>query len=163
MNRNLPEPTSREKSHDGQQSEWVAGRIQTLLSHYYQPDNPADVTMEALTDWVAMLSGMTQAAISHACDSYLRDQPRRRPTPGDIYARAKAHDEQTRRKAAAGGPLSAAQIEVVDWACQSGRLSRGDALDAVATPHEFPMWLPDDERQRAVYGVRHHPHHREPN
>lgn len=67
---------------------WIAGRIETLLSHYFQPDQPLAVTEAAMTDWLSALDGMPRPAIEHACSGYLRDQPRRRPTPGDIRQRA---------------------------------------------------------------------------
>ena len=67
---------------------WIAGRIETLLSHYFQPDQAIEVTEAAMDDWLKALGGFSQPALEHACDSYLRDQPRRRPTPGDIRFRA---------------------------------------------------------------------------
>ena len=69
--------------------EWIAGRVEVLLSHYFQPDNPVDVQDAAIADWIRALDGFSQQAISRACDSYIRDQPRRRPSPGDILARAR--------------------------------------------------------------------------
>lgn len=42
----------------------------------------------ALVDWIDALDGLPQWAIEDACRVYLRDQPRRRPTPGDIRQRA---------------------------------------------------------------------------
>jgi len=41
-------------------------------------------------DWVEILSGMPQQALQDACLKYLRDEPRRRPTPGAILALARA-------------------------------------------------------------------------
>lgn len=75
---------------DGKHAAWIAGRVQVLLSHYFQPDNPAEVQEAALDDWVAALIAFPRQAIEHACGAYLRDQPRRRPTPGDIRAKAQA-------------------------------------------------------------------------
>lgn len=88
MDQTLP-PAS---ASDGQKAAWIAGRVQVLLSHYFQPDNPADVTEMALHDWVRALMPFSQRSIERACDGYLRDQPRRRPTPGDIRARAGTQD-----------------------------------------------------------------------
>lgn len=68
---------------------WIAGRIQTLLSHYFQPDNPLEVQEAAVGDWVRQLDGLSQKSIEQACQTYLRDQPRRRPTPGDIRRRCR--------------------------------------------------------------------------
>ena len=65
-------------------SKWVAGRIQTLLSHYFQPDTPSDVTEAALVDWVKSLAGFSAEQIEAGCQSYIRSQPRNRPTPADL-------------------------------------------------------------------------------
>lgn len=43
-----------------------------------------------MVDWLTCLHGFEKAHLTHAFDSYLRDQPRRRPTPGDIRQRALA-------------------------------------------------------------------------
>ena len=67
---------------------WISGRIETLLSHYFQPESPTEVKDAALDDWVDALSIFPQPAIEYACRTYLRNQPRRRPTPGDIRAAA---------------------------------------------------------------------------
>ena len=40
-------------------------------------------------DWVEILAGMPQQALQQACVQYLRDEPRRRPTPGAILALAR--------------------------------------------------------------------------
>lgn len=49
--------------------------------------------MELLTamasDWVEVLGGMPQAAVQQACVQYLRNEPRRRPTPGAILELAR--------------------------------------------------------------------------
>ena len=68
-------------------SKWIAGRIQTLLSHYFQPDTPSDVTEAALGDWVKALTGFSADQIEAGCQSYLRNQPSRRPTPADVRNR----------------------------------------------------------------------------
>jgi hypothetical protein len=41
-----------------------------------------------MTDWINALNCFSENALSMACDTYLRNQPRRRPTPGDIRALA---------------------------------------------------------------------------
>lgn len=41
-------------------------------------------------DWCDILEGMTQDAIGKACMAYLRDEPRRKPVPGAIYALARS-------------------------------------------------------------------------
>lgn len=40
-----------------------------------------------MVDWLKAIKDFPQDEIDDACSSYLRDQPRRRPTPGDIYNR----------------------------------------------------------------------------
>lgn len=64
--------------------QWIAGRIETLLSHYFQPGTDERIAEAAMTDWIRLLSSMPQQAISFACDRYMANQPRRRPGPGDI-------------------------------------------------------------------------------
>ena len=70
--------------------DWVAGRIATLLSHYWRDDDPVELITASADDWVEILSGMPQQALQDACLKYLRDEPRRRPTPGAILALARA-------------------------------------------------------------------------
>lgn len=81
-----------------QHVEWVAGRVQVLLSHYFQPDSPSEILDAAIDDWVDMISQFSEADINRACSTYLRDQPRRRPTPGDIRARCMTYREEAMRK-----------------------------------------------------------------
>jgi hypothetical protein len=64
--------------------QWIAGRIATLLSHYWRDDDPMELLTAMATDWVEVLAGMPQSALQQACIQYLRDEPRRRPTPGAI-------------------------------------------------------------------------------
>lgn len=67
--------------------QWIAGRAQTLLAHYFQPDMPPEVQEAAIADWIATLDGYSQAQIEGACKHYLQSQPRVRPTPGEIRNR----------------------------------------------------------------------------
>lgn len=146
---------------DSAPPEWIAGRIETLLSHYFQPNQPENVTEAAMTDWIRLLHGMPRHAISTACDGYIRDQPRRRPSPGDIFNRARTIAEEKRRTAIAGpGGLDEDEVRVVDWATENGHLTRQQALDAVSESRaktDWPMWLPESAIHRGVYCVRHHP------
>jgi hypothetical protein len=41
-------------------------------------------------DWADVLEGIPAEYIQRACIQYERDEPRRRPTPGDIYQMARA-------------------------------------------------------------------------
>ena len=70
--------------------QWIAGRIYTLLSHYWREDDPDALTTAIASDWVEVLAGMPQRAIQNACVQYLRDEPRRKPTPGAILQMARA-------------------------------------------------------------------------
>ncbi len=70
--------------------QWIAGRIYTLLSHYWREDDPDALTTAIANDWVEVLAGMPQRAIQNACVQYLRDEPRRKPTPGAILELTRA-------------------------------------------------------------------------
>lgn len=41
------------------------------------------------SDWVEVLAGMPQPAVQQACIQYLRNEPRRKPTPGAILEMAR--------------------------------------------------------------------------
>jgi len=62
-----------EQANAGQHAQWIAGRVETLLSHYFQPDNPSEVLEAAVDDWIAALLSKSQAAIRHGCETYLRE------------------------------------------------------------------------------------------
>ncbi len=70
--------------------EWILGRIATLLGHYWREDDPAELNEAFGRDWADILEGMPQDAIAKACTAYLRSEPRRKPTPGAIYALARS-------------------------------------------------------------------------
>lgn len=69
--------------------EWILGRIATLLGHYWREDDPSELNEAMGRDWADILEGMPQDAIGKACMAYLRNEPRRKPTPGAIYAMAR--------------------------------------------------------------------------
>lgn len=69
--------------------EWIAGRSFTLLSHYWREDDSEALTAAMGKDWADVLEGLPQDAIQKACIQYQRDEPRRKPTPGAIYALAR--------------------------------------------------------------------------
>lgn len=69
--------------------QWIAGRILTLLSHYWREDDPSVMDEAIARDWADILEGMPQDAIGKACMAYLRNEPRRKPSPGAIYALAR--------------------------------------------------------------------------
>lgn len=48
-----------------------------------------------MIDWLEILDGQTERHIARACLDHLRECPRARPTPGDIYRRVmelRAHE-----------------------------------------------------------------------
>lgn len=71
--------------------EWILGRIATLLSHYWREDDPSELNEAMGRDWADILEGMPQDAIAKACMAYLRSEPRRKPSPGAIYALAREY------------------------------------------------------------------------
>lgn len=66
--------------------EWIGGRILTLLGHYWREDDPVELTGAIARDWAEILQGLPADVIQGAVMRYLRDEPRRKPTPGAIYA-----------------------------------------------------------------------------
>ena len=60
----------------------------TLLSHYWRDDDPVELTAALGADWADVLEGIPAEYIQRACIRYQRDEPRRKPTPGAIYAMA---------------------------------------------------------------------------
>lgn len=72
-----------------QHREWIGGRAFTLLSHYWRDDDSEELTAAMGADWADVLEGLPQEAIRKACIQYQREEPRRKPTPGAIYALAR--------------------------------------------------------------------------
>ena len=58
----------------------------TLLSHYWRDDDPSELTEAIARDWADILEGIPQDVLHKACLRYMRNEPRRKPTPGAIYA-----------------------------------------------------------------------------
>ena len=88
---NLPDKAASAHSLRAHQAhrEWIAGRIATLLSHYWRDDDPIELLTAMAADWVEVMAGMPQQAVQQACVQYLRNEPRRRPTPGAILELAR--------------------------------------------------------------------------
>lgn len=88
---NLPDKAASVHSLRAHQAhrEWIAGRIATLLSHYWRDDDPMELLTAMAADWVEVMAGMPQQAVQQACIQYLRDEPRRKPTPGAILELAR--------------------------------------------------------------------------
>lgn len=148
-------PWRSELQNDGQRAshgEWITGRIMTLLQHYYQPDAHNEVKEAAFHDWVSLLSDFSQRAIEHACGSYLQDQPRRRPTPGDIIRRCEAYRDKMARKSQ---HLTEVEVQVADFAVRKGWLSWGVAQQVIIEGRgTAPDIVGGGEVMDAVYAVR---------
>lgn len=65
-------------------AEWIAGRVTTLLSHFYRPDIPEEVAEAVMMDWISALRNTPKDAIQAGCASYLSSATTTRPTPGVI-------------------------------------------------------------------------------
>ena len=78
--------------------EWIGGRVLTLLSQYWRDDDPTELTAAIAGDWAEILKGLSQKSINSACVQYLRDEPRKKPTPGEIYKRAVKLEPRTDAK-----------------------------------------------------------------
>jgi hypothetical protein len=68
---------------------WIAGRVLTVLSHYWRDDDDEALTSAIAADWADVLEGLPQDAIQKACIQYQRKEAWRKPTPGAIYALAR--------------------------------------------------------------------------
>ncbi len=69
---------------------WIKGRAATLLAHYWREDDDPALLAAIGKDWADVLEGIPQEYIQKACIQYQRDEPRKRPTPGAVYAIARA-------------------------------------------------------------------------
>ena len=71
--------------------DWIAARVASLLSPYYEKDTPQGVRVMEAEDWVISLSGTPRWAIDAAVRWWKgpeNDKRHRRPMEGDIAARA---------------------------------------------------------------------------
>ena len=67
----------------------------------------------AIDDWVKQLAGFSADQIELACIKYLRDQPRRRPTPGDVRAKVQSEAQVRSVSANRGDRASLTHDELV--------------------------------------------------
>lgn len=51
---------------------WIAGRIKTLLAHFWRPDDPQPIEEAVISDWVEALVGYRTQDIQDACIAYLK-------------------------------------------------------------------------------------------
>ncbi len=71
-------------------SEWIAGRLQTLLSHYFQPGQDTMVSAAAGSDWMNILGKYPQVVIETACDEWMASK-QHRPTPAHMVEICERH------------------------------------------------------------------------
>ena len=141
---------------------WLATRIEALLAHYWRDGD--ELTGEAvLSDFMAALRSRPQHAVAWACTEWLNTRPRLRPRPGDVAALADewvaAAAEDARRSALGPEGFREDQERMIQWAVDTGRLGRADAVEAVKRQDgaAFPDWLPESDAHRALWVIRKHP------
>lgn len=71
-------------------SEWIAGRLQTLLSHYFQPGQDTMVSAAAGSDWMNVLAKYPQVVIETACEEWLSSKTHR-PSPAHMVEICERH------------------------------------------------------------------------
>ncbi len=85
-----------ENSLGGSQRVWVAGRILTLLKHYYIDfKEPANLTRAIARDWIKVLERYSPQAIDHACAEWL-SRSAKKPKISNIAGLAAAWEESLR-------------------------------------------------------------------
>jgi hypothetical protein len=103
MQADRPQTLPAERVNGGQNAsehaQWIAGRVQVLLGHYYQPDVPQEVREAAIDDWIDALSVFSRETIERACSRYIKSHGSRRPTPGDIRNNALRIDRDSTPRA----------------------------------------------------------------
>lgn len=89
--RDIPPPTpkiaaslSPQELHDHRQA--IASEVRTVLSAYFQPHEAEEVRAAQLAWWCDELQDWTREQVVWALRKWNRDNPRIRPTPGDIVA-----------------------------------------------------------------------------
>ena len=90
---------------------WIAARVLSLLSHYFEKDTPAAVRQMEAEDWVHALDGQPDWAIDRAIRWWRSDanpNRHRRPLEGDLIERIKL-DTQEPRFALASYDIAEAQ------------------------------------------------------
>jgi len=70
--------------------EWITARVETLLAHFFQFDEPTEVYRMRMADWRETLGDLPQDAIELATRARLMSDSRVRPIPGEIRALAKS-------------------------------------------------------------------------
>lgn len=68
----------------------IASEVRTVLSAYFQPHEAEEIKAAQLAWWCDELQDWTQEQVVWALRQWNRDNPRLRPTPGDILRMCKA-------------------------------------------------------------------------
>lgn len=113
--------------------DWLAARVASLLSPYYEKETPQGVRMMEAEDWIASLSGSPRWAVDAAVRWWKgpeNDKRHRRPMEGDIAARVIVEMDAVR----------AAKIKI-------GAFDSGVKLSKPQEP-DRPQ-ISEEERQRA--------------
>jgi hypothetical protein len=114
---------------------WIAGRVVTLLSHFFVAQQEAAVVEAVADDWCAILDKYPAWAIANACRWWLsRENPRKhcKPLPGDIEDRAVAE-------------LS--RVRVARISLERG-ISRPRAADEIEVPRTGEWWTAEERQRR---------------
>lgn len=67
----------------------IAFNVRTVLSAYFQPNEPEEIRAAQLAWWADELADWHLEQVVWALRSWNRDNPRLRPTPGDIVSMLK--------------------------------------------------------------------------
>jgi len=80
----------------GSQRNWLAGRILTLLKHYYiDRKEPAALTRAIASDWIGALERYSPQAIDHACAEWL-SRSAKKPKISNVAGLAAAWEQRVR-------------------------------------------------------------------
>lgn len=149
-----------EQENAGLHAQWISGRVETLLAHYFQPENPAELQEAAIDDWIAMLLPFSKQAIEAACSDYLRNEARRRPTPGSIVVMAESASRRLSRQQHSSGDqdLSENEARVAHFSEQKGWMPYANAKQVIQRSRQTPMpnWI-KTTTERSLFAVRHDP------
>lgn len=116
--------------------DWIAARVASLLSPYYEKDTPQAVRLMEAEDWVLSLSGKPRWAIDAAVRWWKgpdNDKRHRRPMEGDIAARVGAEMDA----------VGAAKVRIAAY-------DAGLRPHAVGAPQEPDRPKPTDEDRARI-------------
>ena len=119
--------------------DWIAARVASLLSPYYEKDTPQAVRLMEAEDWVISLSGKPRWAIDAAVRWWKgadNDKRHRRPMEGDIAARVIVEMDAVR----------AAKVRIAAF-------DAGSALPKPADPPRVIMTAAQRAEQAAALGL----------